>query len=52
MATQTDIPSDLTGRHKVHVFQYLDAQLNPKLLYALLHGEHRHLVSRVLTCRC
>ncbi len=51
MATQTDIPSGLTNDDKAFLFQLLDAQLNPGILYALLHGEQRCSVS-VLTCRC
>ncbi len=38
MATQTDIPSDLTDDDKVLIFQYLDTFLNSTILYALLHG--------------
>ncbi|SJK98318.1 uncharacterized protein ARMOST_01583 [Armillaria ostoyae] len=38
MATQTDIPPDLTNDDKASVFQILDAQLNSTILYALLHG--------------
>ncbi len=35
MATQT---AGLTNDDKVFLFQYLDAQLNSGILYALLHG--------------
>ncbi|PBK70839.1 hypothetical protein ARMSODRAFT_1003362 [Armillaria solidipes] len=38
MATQTDIPSDLTDDFKVSLFQFLDAELNSTILYALLYG--------------
>ncbi len=38
MATQTDIPSDLTDDDKAQMFQFLDAQLNSTILYTLLHG--------------
>ncbi|KAK0219977.1 hypothetical protein IW262DRAFT_992579 [Armillaria fumosa] len=34
----TDIPPDLTNDGKAIIFQYLDAQLNSGILYALLHG--------------
>ncbi len=44
MATQTDIPSDLTD-DKVFLFQSLDANLNCIILYALLHGGQRRSVS-------
>ncbi len=46
MAPQTDIPSDLTDDQKAFMFQFLDAELNSEILYALLHGEHRCSVSR------
>ncbi len=39
MATQTDIPSELTDDDKALVFQILDSSLNSKILFALLHGE-------------
>ncbi len=39
MATQTDIPSDLTDDDKAAMFQKLDAALNSEILYALLYGE-------------
>ncbi len=45
MATQTDIPSRLTDDYKAFLFKNLDAQLNSGILYALLHGEQRLLVS-------
>ncbi|SJK98317.1 uncharacterized protein ARMOST_01582 [Armillaria ostoyae] len=38
MATQTDIPSGITDDYKAYLFQFLDAQLNSTILYALLHG--------------
>ncbi|KAK0496102.1 hypothetical protein EDD18DRAFT_1353723 [Armillaria luteobubalina] len=38
MATQTDIPPDLTNDDKVYIFQFNDAQLNSGILYALLLG--------------
>ncbi|PBK98846.1 hypothetical protein ARMGADRAFT_1026728 [Armillaria gallica] len=43
MAPQTDIPSDLTDDQKAFMFQFLDAELNSEILYALLHDEHRCL---------
>ncbi|KAK0219978.1 hypothetical protein IW262DRAFT_1494158 [Armillaria fumosa] len=38
MATQTDIPPDLTNDDKASIFQYNDTQLNAGILYALLLG--------------
>ncbi|KAK0238182.1 hypothetical protein EDD85DRAFT_1005752 [Armillaria nabsnona] len=38
MATQADIPLDLTGDDSAYIFQFLDTQLNGGMLYALLHG--------------
>ncbi|KAK0496092.1 hypothetical protein EDD18DRAFT_1390758 [Armillaria luteobubalina] len=38
MATQTDIPPDLTNNDKVFIFQYSDAILNCTILHALLIG--------------
>ncbi len=37
MSTQADIPSNILD-DKAFVFQYLDAELNSRILYALLHG--------------
>ncbi len=45
MLTQTDIPSDVPDDYKALIFQYLDAQLNSKILEALLYGEQHHFVS-------
>ncbi|PBK58410.1 hypothetical protein ARMSODRAFT_1091221 [Armillaria solidipes] len=36
MSTQADIPSGLPDDYKALVFQYLDAQLNSRILFALL----------------
>ncbi|KAK0454031.1 uncharacterized protein EV420DRAFT_1481753 [Desarmillaria tabescens] len=38
MATQTDIPPDLTSDGRTSLFQSLDVNLNSVILYALLHG--------------
>ncbi len=46
MATQTDIPSDLTDDDKAVLLQSLDAVLNSGILYALLHGEEQRSVSQ------
>ncbi len=46
MATQTDIPSELTNDDKALVFQILNAKLNSGILLALLYGEHRCSVSQ------
>ncbi len=45
MATQADIPSDLTTDDKVIIFQNLNINMNCIILYALLHGEQRRSVS-------
>ncbi|PBK58407.1 hypothetical protein ARMSODRAFT_1091220 [Armillaria solidipes] len=47
MATREDIP-DLTPNVKALVFQYLDAQLNSKILFALLHGIYTGLLTVTL----
>ncbi|KAK0219981.1 hypothetical protein IW262DRAFT_1554463 [Armillaria fumosa] len=48
MATQTDIPSDLTDNDKAFLFQYLDAQLNSGILYALLHSIYTGILAITL----
>ncbi|KAK0238200.1 hypothetical protein EDD85DRAFT_952368 [Armillaria nabsnona] len=48
MATQTDIPSDLTDDDKVSFFQLLDAQLNSTILYTLLHGIYTGILAVTL----
>ncbi|SJL18473.1 uncharacterized protein ARMOST_22062 [Armillaria ostoyae] len=48
MATQTDIPSDLTDGYKFYIFQILDAQLNSIILYALLHGIYTGILAVTL----
>ncbi len=45
MATQADIPSGFTDDDKALILQYLDANLNSRILYALLHGQQRRSVS-------
>lgn len=45
MATQREIPPDLTDDEKSVLFKNLDAVLNSGILYALLHGEERRSVS-------
>ncbi len=45
MATQTDIPSDLTDDDKAQMFQLLDTWLNSMILYSLLYGGQRGSVS-------
>ncbi len=45
MSTQADIPPDLTDPNKPAVFHKLDAELNSRILYALLYGEQHHFVS-------
>ncbi|SJL12954.1 uncharacterized protein ARMOST_16389 [Armillaria ostoyae] len=48
MATQTDIPSDLTADDKAFFFQVLDAQLNSQILYALLYGIYTGILAVTL----
>ncbi|SJK98541.1 uncharacterized protein ARMOST_01809 [Armillaria ostoyae] len=48
MATQTDIPSDLTDDDKAQMFQFLDAQLNSTVLYTLLHGLYTGILAVTL----
>ncbi|PBK67578.1 hypothetical protein ARMSODRAFT_1020583 [Armillaria solidipes] len=48
MATQTDIPSDLTDDDKASIFQYLDAELNSTILFALLHGIYTGILAVTL----
>ncbi|PBK67618.1 hypothetical protein ARMSODRAFT_319225 [Armillaria solidipes] len=48
MATQTDIPSDLADDDKADLFQFLDAQLNSTILYALLHGIYTGILAVTL----
>ncbi|KAK0446378.1 uncharacterized protein EV420DRAFT_1715793 [Desarmillaria tabescens] len=48
MATQTDIPPDLTDNDKAFLFQYLDAILNSIILYALLHGIYTGILAVTL----
>ncbi|KAK0238211.1 hypothetical protein EDD85DRAFT_1005822 [Armillaria nabsnona] len=38
MATQANIPSDLPDADKASIFQLLDAELNSRILFALLYG--------------
>ncbi|PBK81685.1 hypothetical protein ARMGADRAFT_1039188 [Armillaria gallica] len=48
MATQTDIPSELTNDDKALVFQILDTWLNSEILYALLHGIYTGILAVTL----
>ncbi|SJK98538.1 uncharacterized protein ARMOST_01806 [Armillaria ostoyae] len=48
MATQTDIPSDLTDDDKAYMFQVLDAELNSAILYTLLHGLYTGILAVTL----
>ncbi|KAK0472719.1 hypothetical protein IW261DRAFT_1611415 [Armillaria novae-zelandiae] len=48
MATQTDIPSDLTDSDKAQMFQFLDIQLNSTILYTLLHGVYTGILAVTL----
>ncbi|KAK0436057.1 uncharacterized protein EV420DRAFT_1770374 [Desarmillaria tabescens] len=48
MATQTDIPPDLSDSDKAFMFQFLDDQLNSSILFALLHGIYTGILSVTL----
>ncbi|PBK70871.1 hypothetical protein ARMSODRAFT_1033800 [Armillaria solidipes] len=48
MATQTDIPSDLTDDYKAFVFQYLNVELNAGILEALLYGIYTGILAVTL----
>ncbi|KAK0232334.1 hypothetical protein EDD85DRAFT_793162 [Armillaria nabsnona] len=48
MATQTDIPSDLTDDDKALVFHFIDAVLNSVILYALLDGIYTGILAVTL----
>ncbi|PBK94604.1 hypothetical protein ARMGADRAFT_1097031 [Armillaria gallica] len=48
MATQTDIPSELTDDNKAFVFQLLDSWVNSIILYALLHGIYTGILAVTL----
>ncbi|PBK70810.1 hypothetical protein ARMSODRAFT_1033672 [Armillaria solidipes] len=48
MATQTDIPSDLTNDEKASVFQILDDELNSGIFYALLYGIYTGILAVTL----
>ncbi|KAK0459022.1 uncharacterized protein EV420DRAFT_1642721 [Desarmillaria tabescens] len=48
MATQADIASALTDDDKVYIFQLLDANLNSRILYALLHGIYTGILAVTL----
>ncbi|PBK76389.1 hypothetical protein ARMSODRAFT_1078534 [Armillaria solidipes] len=48
MAIQTNIPPDLTDIERALIFQILDAELNAKILYALLHGIYTGIIAVIL----
>ncbi|KAK0237989.1 hypothetical protein EDD85DRAFT_564158 [Armillaria nabsnona] len=48
MATQTDIPSDLTDDDKAQIFQFLDGRLNSAILYMSLHGIYTGILAVTL----
>ncbi|KAK0496412.1 hypothetical protein EDD18DRAFT_1462880 [Armillaria luteobubalina] len=48
MATQTDIPSDLTNDEKAAIFQFLDIWLNDIILLVLLHGIYTGILAVTL----
>ncbi|KAK0436049.1 uncharacterized protein EV420DRAFT_1673626 [Desarmillaria tabescens] len=48
MATQTDIPPNLTDEDKASIFQVLDAELNSLILTTLLHGIYTGILAVTL----
>ncbi|KAK0192239.1 hypothetical protein F5146DRAFT_1120159 [Armillaria mellea] len=48
MATQTDIPSDLTDDEKAFIFHYHDDILNSQILYAHLYGIYTGILAVTL----
>ncbi|KAK0238230.1 hypothetical protein EDD85DRAFT_952409 [Armillaria nabsnona] len=48
MATQGDIPSDLTDDDKALLFRFLNVNLNSEILYALLHGIYTGILAVTL----
>ncbi|PBK70835.1 hypothetical protein ARMSODRAFT_1033739 [Armillaria solidipes] len=48
MAAQTGIPSDFTDDDKAVIFQFLDAELNSTILYALLYGIYTGILAVTL----
>ncbi|KAK0192544.1 hypothetical protein F5146DRAFT_1040409 [Armillaria mellea] len=48
MATLADIPSNLTDDDKAYVFQFLDTQLNSRILFALLYGIYTGILAVTL----
>ncbi|PBK59773.1 hypothetical protein ARMSODRAFT_1090596 [Armillaria solidipes] len=52
MATQADIPSDLPDDIITAIFQNLDAQLNPMIIFAQLHGMYTGILAVTLWNIC
>ncbi|PBK81494.1 hypothetical protein ARMGADRAFT_1171387 [Armillaria gallica] len=48
MATEADIPSGLTNDGKAYMFQSLDAQLNSRILFAILYGLYTGILAVTL----
>ncbi|SJK98316.1 uncharacterized protein ARMOST_01581 [Armillaria ostoyae] len=48
MATQSDVPPGLTDHDRAFIYQYLDANLNCGILYALLHGIYTGILAVTL----
>ncbi|KAK0454017.1 uncharacterized protein EV420DRAFT_1696541 [Desarmillaria tabescens] len=48
MAIQADIPPDLTNEDKASMFQFLNAELNSGIFYALLHGIYTRILAVTL----
>ncbi|KAK0453977.1 uncharacterized protein EV420DRAFT_614122 [Desarmillaria tabescens] len=48
MVIQVDISSDLTNDDKIYMFQFLDTNLNSRILYTLLHGIYTGILAVTL----
>ncbi|KAK0183712.1 hypothetical protein F5146DRAFT_620543 [Armillaria mellea] len=48
MVILTNIPSDLTNHDRAFIFQFLDAELNTTILYALLYGIYTGILAVTL----
>ncbi|KAK0232303.1 hypothetical protein EDD85DRAFT_970717 [Armillaria nabsnona] len=48
MATQTDIPLGLNDDDRAQIYQFLDAELNSKILYTILYGIYTGILAVTL----
>ncbi|PBK98784.1 hypothetical protein ARMGADRAFT_589170 [Armillaria gallica] len=48
MVAQTDIPSNLNDDEKAHIYQFLNAELNARILYSLLYGIYTGILAVTL----